>query len=58
MSMSEDTLTPAREMIIVDDVTSKPVLDFEAYGNTIVKNIEQSDSKIFNRYCRCDCGGI
>jgi hypothetical protein len=45
MSMSEDTSQHAAEMIIVDDVTSKPVLDFEAYGDTIVKIIEQSTPK-------------
>jgi predicted KAP-like P-loop ATPase len=40
--MSNDTSQYATGMIIVDDVTDKPILDFEAYSNTIVKMIEQS----------------
>jgi hypothetical protein len=32
-------------MIITDDVTLEPILDFEAYGNTIVKMITQSHPK-------------
>lgn len=32
-------------MIITDDVTFNPILDFEAYSNTIVKMITQSHPK-------------
>jgi hypothetical protein len=32
-------------MIITDDVTFDPILDFEAYSNTIVKMITQSHPK-------------
>jgi hypothetical protein len=40
--MSNDTSNSIDGMIIIDEVTSNPVLDFEAYGNTLVKMIKQS----------------
>jgi predicted KAP-like P-loop ATPase len=42
---SDGSSRPQPGMIITDDVALKPILDFEAYVNTIVKMIKNSRPK-------------